>query len=94
MIIEAMKTAVSHGCAIFTHEFRGAASRVPVEATAFGLRGHHVLVEILATFADRSDEREEQRHEQWARSTVQALRRLGEIIESSGGWTGWHGREG
>ena len=47
--------AVSPGCAIVTHEFRGAASRVLVEATAFGLRRDHVLVEILATFPDRSD---------------------------------------
>jgi hypothetical protein len=44
------------GCAIFTHEFKGAASRVPAEATAFGLRRDHVLVEILAAFVDRSDE--------------------------------------
>src|SRR5262249_20302537 len=36
--IQAMETAISPGCAIFTHEFKGAASRVPEEATAFGLR--------------------------------------------------------
>jgi hypothetical protein len=41
--------------------------------TAFGLRRDHVLVEILATFADRSDKLEEQRHQQWARATLQAL---------------------
>ena len=70
VLIEAMATAVSPGCAIFTHEFRGAASRVPAEATAFGLRRDHVLVEILATFADRSDQLEEQRHRQWARATL------------------------
>jgi hypothetical protein len=33
----------------------------------------HVLVEILATFADRSDKLEEQRHRQWARATLQAF---------------------
>ena len=71
--IEAMETAVSSGCAIFTHEFRGAASRVPVEATAFGLRREHVLIEILATFVDRSDEVEEQRHRQWIRATLRAF---------------------
>jgi FAD/FMN-containing dehydrogenase len=71
--IEAMETAVSPGCAIFTHEFKGAASRVPVEATAFGLRRDHVLVEILAAFVDRSDELEEQRHLQWTKSTLQAF---------------------
>jgi FAD/FMN-containing dehydrogenase len=71
--IQAMKTAVSAGCAIFTHEFKGAASRVPAEATAFGLRRDHVLVEILAVFADRSDKLEEQRHHRWARATLRAF---------------------
>ncbi len=73
VFIEAMTTAVSPGCAIFTHEFKGAASRVPAEATAFGLRRDHVLVEILATFADRSDKVEEQRHHRWTRATLQAF---------------------
>src|SRR5262249_30606073 len=36
VFIAAMAAAVSPGCAILTHEFRGAASRVPAEATAFG----------------------------------------------------------
>jgi FAD/FMN-containing dehydrogenase len=71
--IEAMAAAVSPCCAIFTHEFKGAASRVPAEATAFGLRCNHVVVEILATFVDRSDNEEEQRHRQWARATRQAF---------------------
>jgi hypothetical protein len=35
--IRAMQTPVSSGCAVFTHEFKGAASRVPADATAFGL---------------------------------------------------------
>jgi len=73
VFIEAMETAVSPGCALFTHEFRGAASRVPAAATAFGLRRDHVLVEILAVFADRSDKLEENRHRQWARATLEAF---------------------
>jgi FAD/FMN-containing dehydrogenase len=73
VFIEAMATAVSPGCAVFTHEFRGAASRVAQEATAFDLRRHHLLVEILATFVDRSDESEEQRHQQWAHATLAAF---------------------
>ena len=73
VFIQAMETAVSPGCAIFTHEFKGAAARVPAEATAFGLRCDHVLIEILATFVDRSDKEEEQRHRQWARATRQAF---------------------
>jgi FAD/FMN-containing dehydrogenase len=73
VLVQAMGMAVSPGCAIFTHEFKGAASRVAVEATAFGLRRDHVLVEILAAFADWSDKVKEQRHHQWARATRQAL---------------------
>jgi FAD/FMN-containing dehydrogenase len=72
-LIEAMETAVSPGCAIVTHEFKGAASRVPVEATAFGLRRDHVLVEILAAFVDPSDKLEEQRHREWTTATLQAF---------------------
>jgi len=72
-LIRAMEVAVSPGCAIVTHEFRGAASRIPVEATAFGLRRDHVLVEIIAAFTDRSDEREAEQHRLWAQSTRQAL---------------------
>jgi hypothetical protein len=71
--IQAMANAVSPGCAILTHEFRGAASRVPAGATAFGLRRDHVLVEILASFDDRSDPLDEQRHRQWARTSLEAF---------------------
>ena len=66
-LIYAMAGAVSPGCAILTHEFKGAASRVPAGSTAFGLRRDHVLVEILATFPDRGDELEARRHRRWAR---------------------------
>jgi len=72
-MIEVMAAAVSPGCAIITHAFRGAASRIPVEATAFGLRRDHVLVEILASFADRSDCIEEHRHRQWAHDARRAF---------------------
>src|SRR5262249_11967079 len=61
------------GCAIFTHEFKGAAARVPPQATAFGLRRDHVLVEFLATFVDRSDRLEEARHRRWVRDARLAL---------------------
>jgi hypothetical protein len=72
-LIEIMKGAVSPGCAIFTHEFKGAASRVPADSTAFGLRRDHVLIEILATFPDRGDELESRRHRRWARAARQAF---------------------
>ena len=73
VFIRGMEAAVSPGCAIFTHEFKGAASRVPAEATAFGLRRDHVLIEILAVAVDQSAEFEEQRHQQWARATRRAF---------------------
>jgi FAD/FMN-containing dehydrogenase len=72
-LLGAIWCAVSSGCAIFTHDFRGAAARVPVEATAFGLRRNHVLIEILAAFGDGSDGHAELRHRQWAQSTRRAL---------------------
>jgi FAD/FMN-containing dehydrogenase len=72
-MIHAMADAVSPGCAIITHAFRGAASRIAVEATAFGLRRDHTLVEIISAFADRSDPLEEQRHRQWAKSAREAF---------------------
>jgi hypothetical protein len=71
--IESMKRAVSPGCALFTHEFKGAASRVPADATAFGFRRDHLLVEILATMDERADEQEGQRHRKWARDTLRAF---------------------
>jgi hypothetical protein len=52
-----------------THEFEGAASQVATEATAFGLRRDHVLVQILAAFTDSGDKVEEERYRQWARAT-------------------------
>ena len=68
--IEAMKSAVSPGCAIFTHDFKGEAAQVQTGATAFGLRRKHVLVELLATFVDRSDALEEEQHQQWLQTTL------------------------
>jgi FAD/FMN-containing dehydrogenase len=71
--IQAMATAASPGCAIITHEFRGAASRIAEDATAFGLRRDHVMVEILASFDDGLDSLDEQRHQRWCQMTLNAL---------------------
>jgi len=62
VFIRATAAAPSPGCAIITHEFRGAASRVPAAATAFGLRRDHVLVEILVSVTDRSQPSDERWH--------------------------------
>jgi hypothetical protein len=71
--IAATETAASPGCALFTHEFRGAASRVPADATAFGFRADHVLVEVLASCDGGADEAEVERHRQWARATRESF---------------------
>lgn len=68
-LINSMEMAPSRGCALLTHEFKGAASLVPAEATAFGLRQDHILIEVLAVFEDRSDKLDEARHQRWARDT-------------------------
>jgi len=72
-LIQAVESSVSPGCAIFTHEFKGAAARVPVDATAFRLRRDHVLVEILATFACGSDGLAAQQHRLWVRATRESF---------------------
>jgi FAD/FMN-containing dehydrogenase len=49
-LVEAGATAGSPLSAIAVHHFHGAASRVPVASTAFGLREDHLMVEILAAW--------------------------------------------
>jgi FAD/FMN-containing dehydrogenase len=71
--VRAMASAVSPGCAIVTHQFKGAASRVPCDATAFGLRRDHVLIEIMAAYPDRSQQRDEQLHLQWVQAALRDL---------------------
>jgi FAD/FMN-containing dehydrogenase len=71
--ISAIKNAPSAGCAIFTHDFRGAASRVPADATAFGLRREHVLVEVLAMLPEQASPGDLQRHADWVRNTREAF---------------------
>lgn len=71
-LIQAMETAVSPGCAILTHDFRGAATRVSQQATAFGVRRDHVLIEILALTGHRGVG-EQQRHREWAQEALRSF---------------------
>jgi FAD/FMN-containing dehydrogenase len=73
--IRVIEAAVSPGCAIFTHDFKGAASRVPAGATAFGLRRDHLMIEVMAIFPDRADPLDEQRHRDWTRSARESFAR-------------------
>ena len=73
--VEAMAGSVSPGCVIVTHEFKGAAVRVPAEVTAFGFRREHVLVEIIASFSDEDGfSNAESQHRAWVQVTLDALK--------------------
>jgi FAD/FMN-containing dehydrogenase len=78
VLIAAIARRASPGCSIVTHEFRGAAARVPLDSTAFGIRDEHVLVEIIATSApDRRGEpsADAAAHHAWVKDTANALDR-------------------
>ena len=56
--------------------FHGAPSRVPAEATAFGVRNKHVLASIVAAWEDNGDTPRNEgdaRHQCWAHAVSQAL---------------------
>jgi FAD/FMN-containing dehydrogenase len=71
--VTTMKDAVSPGCAIVTHDFRGAATRVAEGDTAFGLRREHILIEVLAMFPDQFNAADDLRHRDWTRRTRKAF---------------------
>ena len=71
-LVAAMGKAVSPGCLVLTHEFKGAACRVATDATAFGLRRAHILIEVMTMFPE-PDERVTQLHVAWARQTLEAF---------------------
>ncbi|MGC4889582.1 FAD-binding oxidoreductase [Micromonospora sp. DT227] len=56
--------------AIALHHFHGAAARVPIGGTAFGLRADHLLVEIIAVWTPGGDPAP---HRAWAERTSAAL---------------------
>jgi hypothetical protein len=73
--LDAMVTAASRKTSPYSavgwHHFHGAATRIPAEATAFGLRQEHFMVEILAAWEPgRSDGAAER---QWAQDLWENL---------------------
>jgi hypothetical protein len=46
-LLEAYATRPSPGTFLNVHHFHGAAARVPEDATAFGLRRDHLMIEII-----------------------------------------------
>lgn len=57
--------------AILLHHFHGAAARVPLDSTAFGIRRNHLMTEIIASWAP--DDADAHRHVAWADSVSAAL---------------------
>jgi FAD/FMN-containing dehydrogenase len=61
--------------AINLHHFHGAAARVPLPATAFGVRQEHFMTEIIAAWRPADDQAADSaaEHRQWADTTAELL---------------------
>jgi hypothetical protein len=70
-IINAVACRTSPPSAVAFHHFHGAAARVPADATAFGLRQEHLMVEIIACWEPAGSNGATQR--QWARNLQKGL---------------------
>jgi FAD/FMN-containing dehydrogenase len=70
-IITAVERKTSPHSIVVWHHFHGAATRIPAERIAFGLRQDHFMIEIIACWEpDRSDSAA---HRQWAQDLWQSL---------------------
>ena len=76
---EAISTLVASGqdrsspfSGIIVHDFRGGATRVPLAATAFGLRKEHYLIEIITAWEPTAED-DGGSHRQWARTLSENL---------------------
>jgi FAD/FMN-containing dehydrogenase len=70
-IIAAQARAASPYCAVFWHHFHGAATRTPTDAAAFGQRGEHLTVEIVAGWKPDGDDGAA--HRGWAHDLWRSL---------------------
>jgi len=68
-LIDAAQTLSSPFSGVAVHNFHGAAARVPVESTAFGIRQPHLITEIIGWW----EPGDAAPHEAWADKTFQAL---------------------
>jgi FAD/FMN-containing dehydrogenase len=68
-LIDAGLTLPSMQSGIVVHDFHGAAARVPVESTAFGLRRRHLMVEVIGWWQPGPAIT----HEAWADNTFLSL---------------------
>jgi FAD/FMN-containing dehydrogenase len=71
-VVEAGANMSSPFSTIILQHFRGKASQVPVEATAFGLRREHFLIEIIAAWEPRAGH-DGADHRSWAQDLSRAL---------------------
>jgi FAD/FMN-containing dehydrogenase len=68
-LIEAAGTFTSPLSRVLCNQFHGAASRVPIEDTAFGIRRDHLLTEIIGMWPPG----DEAPHRRWANAVADAL---------------------
>jgi FAD/FMN-containing dehydrogenase len=71
-LVASMQQKTSPFSGIILHDFRGAATRVSLAATAFGLREEHFMVEIVAIWEPSAGD-DGHAHRQWARTLSQNL---------------------
>ena len=70
-IITALARKTSPYSMVNWHHLHGAGTRIPAEATAFGLRQEHFMMEIIAGW--KPDEGSGATHRQWAQDLWEAL---------------------
>jgi FAD/FMN-containing dehydrogenase len=70
-VITAVASKTSPRSAVIWHHFHGAATRIPAEAIAFGLRQEHFMVEIIAGWEPDASNGAE--HRQWAQDLWESL---------------------
>jgi FAD/FMN-containing dehydrogenase len=70
-LVDAGATRTSPLSAVLVHHFHGAAARVPIDATAFGLREPHFVVQIMAAWPP--DDGDGAAHRAWADSVSERL---------------------
>jgi hypothetical protein len=73
LIIAAVNNRTSLGSSIVWHHSHGEATRVPMEATPFGYRSEHFMLDIIAAW-EHEEGNDGAIHRQWARNLSRALK--------------------
>jgi FAD/FMN-containing dehydrogenase len=72
VLVAAGRTMTSPFSIILLHHFRGAPTRVPLDATAFGLRREHFVIEVIAAWESWSKNQNAE-HRRWVQNLSSAL---------------------